>query len=61
MYLHQTTYTKKRTHRQNFDEKTEENEQQERDRQILNQQEQPNKQHTTEVTQNIRNEWNTRD
>ena len=56
MYLHQTTYTKKRTHRQNFDEKTEENEQQERNRQILNQQQQPNKQHATEVTQNIRNE-----
>ena len=61
MYLHQTTYTKKIIHRQKFDEKTEENEQQERDRQILNQQEEPKKQHTTEVTQNIRNEWNTRD
>ena len=50
MYLHQTTYTKKITHQQYFDEKTEEKEQQEWDRQILNQQEQPNKQHTTEVT-----------
>lgn len=61
MYLHQTTYTNKITHRQNFGEETEEKKQQERDRQILNQQEQPNNQNTTEVTQNIKNKWNTRD
>ena len=61
MYLHQTTYTNKITHRQNFDEETDEKKQQERDRQILNQQEQPNNQNTTEVTQNIKNKWNTRD
>lgn len=61
MYLHQTTYTNKITHQQNFGEETEEKKQQERDRQILNQQEQPNNQNTTEVTQNIKNKWNTRD